>query len=531
MVRFRSLLFSIGFIFAAAGVSAAKDIYVAQTAQGGGTGANCSNALAYTYFNSAGNWGAGASQIGPGTTVHICGTISLPAGATAFTFQGSGSSGSPVTLYFESGASLTSPNFNSSSGAIIVGSSWAVVDGGTNGSIQNSLTGTSGGACPGGTCSYNSSGEFIYVNGASNVTIQNLSLGVLYDHLSAGDDNSDGAGIFINNSSNVTVNNNTIHDSRYGVFVQPSNGSSNVTVSNNNIYNIDAGTSVGIGNAGISFSGFYFYGNQVHDFANWNTTDYSFHHDGVHIWETQSNDTVASCYVYNNYFSGDFGHGTALTYFENEGGSSTHGTCYFFNNVYAPTASTGGNSFGGVWVETDGSSTPTVYVYNNTFVGSGLTTFDSIWLELQNINETIENNISYNVGIGIYIEDSAGLPTVSNYNDWNTATNGSMFSNNGATYNTVSAWHSATGLDANSSNSSPTLNSDFSLQSGSPASSLGTNLSSVCNGQPNPGLGALCYDKAGKPRPPSGAWDAGAYQGSASTVVPPTAPAVTASVN
>jgi len=530
MVSLRTVLFSIVLLSPAVGLLSANDIYVAQTAQGGGTGANCSNALAYTYFNTAANWGTGASQIGPGTTVHICGAITIPAGGTAFTFQGSGASGRPVTLHFESGASLSSPNFNPSGAAITIGYSWVVVDGGSNGSIQNTLTGTSGQACPGGTCSYSSSNEFIYVNGASNVTIQNLSLGVLYDHLSASDDKSDGAGVFINNSSNVTVNNNAIHDSRYGVFVQPSNGNSNITVSNNTIYNIDAGTSVGIGNPNISFSGFYFYGNQVHDFAKWNTTDYTFHHDGVHIWETQSSDAVASCYIYNNYFTGDFGHGTSLTYFENEGGSSTHGTCYFFNNVYAPTASTGGNSFGGVWVETDGSSTPTVYVYNNTFVGSGLTTFDPLWLELQNIKATIMNNISYNVGVGLYTQSSAANPAASDFNLWNTSTNGSMFQINGSSYS-LPAWQTASGLDGHSVSAAPTLNSDFTLQTTSPAHNLGTNLYSLCNGQANPGLGALCYDKAGNPRPSTGAWDAGAYQSSASTTVPPNAPLVTLTLN
>ena len=423
---------------------------------------------------------------------------------------------------------MTSPNFNTSgsSGAILIsGQSWVVIDGGTNGTIQNTLTGTSGGACPGGACSYSSSGQFIYINGSSNITVQNLSLGVLYDHLSVSDDNSDGAGIFLNNSSNVTINNNTIHDSRYGVFVQPSNGNSNVTVSNNMIYNIDAGTSVGIGNANIAFSGFYFYGNKIHDFANWNNTDYTFHHDGVHIWETQNNDTLSNCYIYNNYWYGDFGHGTAMTYLENYG-TGTSGACYVFNNLYGPTAATGGNGFGGVWTETDAVGHPTMYVYNNTFVGAGLTTFNASWLELANISETLENNIVSNVGIGLYTQSSAANPVASNYNLWNASSNGSMFQINGSSYS-LSAWHTASGLDGNSSGSAPLLNSDFSLQSGSPARGLGTNLYSICNGQANPGLGALCLDRNGVARPASGAWDAGAFQyssGGGGDTTPPSVP-------
>jgi hypothetical protein len=49
------------------------------------------------------------------------------------------------------------------------------------------------------------------------------------------------------------------------------------------------------------------------------------------------------------------------------------------------------------------------------------------------------------------------------------------------------------------------------LQSGSPAIGAGANLYNLCNGQPNPGLGALCFDANGKARPSSGAWDAGAF--------------------
>jgi hypothetical protein len=46
---------------------------------------------------------------------------------------------------------------------------------------------------------------------------------------------------------------------------------------------------------------------------------------------------------------------------------------------------------------------------------------------------------------------------------------------------------------------------------GSPVIAAGTNLYSLCNGQANPGLGALCLDAVGVARPSSGAWDVGAY--------------------
>src|SRR5437867_2711294 len=65
------------------------NIYIAQVATGLDDGSSCANAHAVTFFNTAGNWGVGASQIGAGTTVHLCGTIT-----TQLIAQGNGASGS-----------------------------------------------------------------------------------------------------------------------------------------------------------------------------------------------------------------------------------------------------------------------------------------------------------------------------------------------------------------------------------------------------------------------------------------------------
>ena len=85
-------------LFLAAGlvdnaVAAASSIYLAQSAAGSGDGSSCTNARAASSFNSASNWGTGATQIGAGTTVHLCGTVT-----TSLTFQGSGTSTAAVTL-------------------------------------------------------------------------------------------------------------------------------------------------------------------------------------------------------------------------------------------------------------------------------------------------------------------------------------------------------------------------------------------------------------------------------------------------
>jgi PKD repeat protein len=54
---------------------ATKTIFVSQNSTGAGTGVDCSNALPISFVNNAANWGTGTAQIGPGSTVSMCGTI------------------------------------------------------------------------------------------------------------------------------------------------------------------------------------------------------------------------------------------------------------------------------------------------------------------------------------------------------------------------------------------------------------------------------------------------------------------------
>jgi hypothetical protein len=91
-------------------------------------------------FQHCGKLGTGATQIGPGSTVHLCGTISTT--LTVPTSVGVG--GNPIEVLFESSATISTP---ASNGINIKGSSnnW-IVDGGgvggTNGSIQNTANGS-----------------------------------------------------------------------------------------------------------------------------------------------------------------------------------------------------------------------------------------------------------------------------------------------------------------------------------------------------------------------------------------------------
>src|SRR4051812_47461836 len=96
--------------------SYAEDFYIQTGASG--TGVSCGSPLDFSFFNSAGNWGAGTGKISPGDTVHVCGTSTVPDGATALRFQGGGTSGSPITLLFEPNAVIQA-GYLSSDGGII----------------------------------------------------------------------------------------------------------------------------------------------------------------------------------------------------------------------------------------------------------------------------------------------------------------------------------------------------------------------------------------------------------------------------
>jgi hypothetical protein len=86
-------------------ICSANDIYLAQSAAGSGNGSSCANARAVSFFNSSGNWGTGATQIGPGTTVHLCGHTT-----TAITTQGNGTANNPIIIDGD-GAATTSSDF------------------------------------------------------------------------------------------------------------------------------------------------------------------------------------------------------------------------------------------------------------------------------------------------------------------------------------------------------------------------------------------------------------------------------------
>src|SRR5258708_22403829 len=120
----------------------AKVFYVAQNSSRTTGGASCSDALSVAWFNNSASWGTASHQISAGTTVFLCGAFSGSAGQQLLTVRGSGPAGSPITIKFLPGTVLTAP-YCAGYGAINMDNlNHVVVDGGTNGIIQNTANDT-----------------------------------------------------------------------------------------------------------------------------------------------------------------------------------------------------------------------------------------------------------------------------------------------------------------------------------------------------------------------------------------------------
>jgi len=515
----RKLIYAAIFVILTAGFSAASDIYVAQNAAGGNTGTDCADAHAASWFNSSSNWGSSFGQIGAGTTVHLCGTFNAPAGSSGYlTFHGSGNSSNPITLLFESGAVLTAPYW--SGGVVDINSnSNVVVDGGSNGVIQATANGTSkANQQDNGACVISRGGN------ATGVTVQNLTCSELYIDASLSDNGGeDTYGIDIWNTSSLVIQNNTLHDMKWGIrnSYGVGNSYSNLTVTGNNIYNIDHGWfgTDGSSSGSAVMSNFYIYGNTLGSMVNWDNALDNNHHDGFHLNTNSSSTRFTNFYLYNNSFNGDPGAYGNAGFFSYPASAAAESGIYVFNNVFVNTSSNHCWANGPVGLATVGSST----IVNNTFVSDATSCKDNgVVYEDGGTGVTIKNNIMQNTAnAAVYVTPGTTV-SASNYNvDYQSA---SWFYG-GNWYGSLTSWQ-ALGFDLNSSTGNPQLTSVYHLTgSSSVAWQKGTTLNSICNGQPNPGLGALCLDKDGVQRPQSGNWDIGAYEDSASgggTPNPPT---------
>lgn len=494
-----------------------EDLYLAQGASGLNDASSCANAKAISFFNGAGNWGAGAGKISPGDTVHLCGGISGIAGSNLMIAQGGGTIGNPITVFFEVGASLQAPYFGTAIN--LSGHDYLIVDGGTpcgtnqggtvsvnicNGTIQNTNNGSA--------LTNKQHSEFIQAKPCNNCEIKNLALINNYIHVQCETTGCDTAAGTVENAAinmqghDSSVHDNLIHDCSWCVNDQAATGDVNVSFYNNNIYNAAHGIALF---GGVTWPGpVIIYNNRIHDYQNWDTgVADAYHADGIHAFGMN----LAAIYIHENYFTtANPCCITAHIFLEGTSGGSqwtTGGSYFIFNNVFLePTG-----DVNGLVQPYLGSNTS--ILYNNTLVGPGSTTGfllgpSGIAIKILN-NAITTGNILMNLN-GDLGTTFTSAPTDLDYQAYANCGGFNCLWWHVATANFATWQANCDGCDTHSTlGASLNLNSDGSETIASVNMiGKGKNLTSLCSGN----LTTLCNDILGQARPSSDPWDIGAYQ-------------------
>ena len=483
--------------------AAAKDFYISQNGAGNRSGLNgCASASTPAWFNNTASWGSATQQIGPGTTVHLCGTFTGTPGQQLLLVRGDGSSTSPIIIKFESGALLTAPYWSAMGAIFMQGRSYIIVDGGGTGGIQNTASGTN--------LQYQQDTRAIYAPGCTGCVVQNMTIANLYVHNSASDSAVRQTAVncvYWVGSNNLTINNVTCHDAGWAFA---GNGN-NFTLEFSDIYNIDHGVAFG---ASGQTAGFTVHDNHFHDYTNWDTTNNAYHHDGLHFWG-QNGGIVTNGTIYNNLFDGDSGVNiTAHIYLQD----SVDNVAVYNNVFIEPDNRT--NIV--LWFNGKTGATPLPggpatgnSAYNNFIKGGGHSRGSGIYA-LSQFQFTAFNNVLLGGNSDISIQGGGSFSSTGvDYNIYEDlladagVRNALVFQ--GTDYNSLSAWQAACHCDQHAKLvPAAKINAGNlgQLLSGSAAISSAANLMNITTGP----LAALARDKSGALRQISGNWDAGAYK-------------------
>jgi len=475
--------------------------YIAQSAGtfSGGKACNGQTAITPSTFNGITN--------SPGDVNYICGTITGSANSNLLSIQGNGASGNPITILWDTGAILQAPYFSSSLYGISGnGAAYVILDGGTNGIIQNTANGTGK--------TYQQASTLIGGFG-SNFTVKNLSILNVYVH-TINDGNGDAAwGIYLQGQSNVVIGpGNTITQCDVGIMDDWTNANnSNLTIQGNHFSATNQDIQLGFYPAG-TFTNVNIYGNDATNWVNWDEPGNGYHHNFVHAFTNLPGaNLTGTLQIYNNKVIGDIGaHATSMIFLENNNGGSggTMGTWYIFNNIFNKTNANVPTSSGIVAPQSDNG-----FLLNNTIIdagGTGGNAFNCV--NFYGTGWTMKNNVL--IGCGTYVYQEGSSITATNNDYYGAASPQWIFRSTWSS--SLSSWQASCNCDSSSIATNPNLTTSYAPNTGSPVIGAGQNLTSL-------GIAALTSDIAGSPRPGSGAWTLGAYgSGSGSTTgpLPPT---------
>lgn len=483
---------------------------------GGGAGATATVTISGGIITAVNLTSGGSGYISVPTVIII---------GVGLTVENSGSSGSPITILFNAGASLQAPVWASASGAINVGSrSYIVIDGGstgligsingnpqfTNGFITNTANGT--------VLANQASSIFIYGPDSTNITVQNLLLYNLYVRTSTLDSAPAGGSArswsaitaFYNGNTaptNWKVTNCLIHDAYSGFFITYYTGSTNFEYSFCTVYNCNWGGNSGDYGIGATTTILLVHDNYFHDWANWDDTSgaNAFHHNGFFGWAVSGGTSMGLRY-YNNVVGPNFG-GNASSGMFVQGWITD---VIFYNNIFLENVNDHPQD-GLIYVNPYPDITGSYSAYNNTMIGqgSGIGTYfgpDNIASHTgtapsgQTYN--IYNNLMFNTATAVELFYTSATTININYNcvyGLNPNLQFSYSSGVSSSFKTFAQWQSL-GFDTNGRSGNPNLSPNYKLTPGSLAIGSGTNLSSIFGN-----------DILGNVRATISQWDIGAY--------------------
>jgi hypothetical protein len=479
----------------------AEDIYVSQASAGGDTGADCGNAHSVAWFNTLANWGSEVGKIGGGDTVRLCGTIT-----SSLVVQTSGSAGNPITIRFQDGARLTQASCGV--GCLQTnGKTYVVIDGGTNGTIEATNMGTG---------KAKTQSTAINAMSCSNCEVKNVHIHDMYVRTSNTDVTGVDATIFDAirfSGSNVSVHDNTIHDVGWAIRNIYATNDTNVRVYNNDISKC-AHTYALAASGGVTTAGsFYYYGNYVHDFANWDSSGCAVAHtSAIHAYGIGGSKITGTLWIYNNRFVGTGSCMTADIFLEGgtDAWTDASGTAKIFNNYITATG-----YVTGLVQPNKGTNHE---IYNNTIIGDGGSSTICLIVGGTSTNVKVMNNFIGSCAflMNVYATQTVDPGLVLDYNVFSNCSGyncfwvGSTATGSFATYRTKFP-----GFDAHSKDSTSTTGGLINglPQPGSPVIDAGFNLTSL-------GISALAQDIAGKNRPLTSPWTIGAYNATTAVTAP-----------
>ncbi len=417
------------------------------------------------------------------------------------------------------------------------GQSYILVDGGVacgynaatnvttacNGTIQNTANGTS--------LTYQQASLFIEMGLGVGNEVKNMSLQNMYQRSgTAAEVDATTLRAIDGGSGTVTIDHNVINMG--GWCVTGSLSATTLNFYNNDISNCEH-------DLAAAPTTFFVHDNHFHDWAVWDNAGLNYHHDGFHCFAGSGGNTQTG-YLYNNQFDGDTGTTINQFFFPEGGGSSTTcmvpgGTLYVFNNVFLANHSTPAES--SIVGNSTTGDTGDLFA-NNTSLGVSGANGSIAYQTNHAQNVTIENNATG--GNGILVAEAVPVTyTVFDYNAYENCSSYNCFYTSFVDSGLFTVWQAGSctgspktcdqhGIANLSSSTYFALNSACTVgsvgqncapQFGSPLIQAGANLSSLCTGN----LAPLCSDRAGNPRPATGAWDIGAYQAASSDgPLPPT---------